>query len=192
MGKYEVTQAEYQAVMVSNPSWFSGTNRPVEEVSWNNAMDYCAALTRAEQAAGRLAVGYEYRLPTEAEWEYCCRAGTTTEWNTGTSLSTAQANLNQATGQTTTVGSYAANAFGLFDMHGNVWEWCLDAWDGSNNYPASAVTDPYTSSGPNRVLRGGSWFPTSFYCRAAYRHNRIPTYANSDVGFRLVCAPVRP
>jgi formylglycine-generating enzyme required for sulfatase activity len=171
---------------------FSGTNRPVDMVSWDNAMAYCSVLTTSERAAGRLAPGYEYRLPTEAEWEYCCRAGTTTEWNTGTSLSTAQANFNQAINQTTAVGSYAANAFGLFDMHGNVAEWCLDAWDGSNNYPASAVTDPYVSSGPFRVLRGGSWIDLSFGCRSARRDHRNPTVAEIYFGFRVVCAPVRP
>jgi formylglycine-generating enzyme required for sulfatase activity len=191
MGRYEVTQAEYQAVMGNNPSYFRGANRPVEAVTWHQAMAYCAALTASERAAGRVPLGYQYRLPTEAEWEYCCRAGTTTEWNTGTSISTAQANYNNPTsGQTVPVGSYAANAFGLMDVHGNVWEWCLDAWDGSNNYPASAVIDPYVSSGPDRAIRGGSWYIDASDCRSAIRLNVPPTNTNIDVGFRVVLAPV--
>jgi hypothetical protein len=188
MGKYEVTQAEYQAVMGSNPSYFPGVSRPVEQITWNNAMAYCAALTTTERAAGRVPAGYQYRLPTEAEWEYCCRAGTTTEWNTGTSLGSAQANIGS--GQTVNVGSYSANAFGLFDMHGNVWEWCLDAWDGSNNYPASAVSDPYVTSGPDRVYRGGGWYFSVVYCRSAFRGVNYPGYSYGDIGFRVVLAPV--
>jgi formylglycine-generating enzyme required for sulfatase activity len=101
---------------------------PVERVSWQDAMAYCAALTATEAAAGRVPAGYQYRLPTEAEWEYLCRAGTTTEWNTGTSLACGQANFNVCGPvQTTVGGTYASNPWGLFDTHGNVWEMCLDA-----------------------------------------------------------------
>ncbi len=199
MGRDEVTQAQYQAVMGNNPSYFVGTNRPVEQVSWNSAVAYCDALTVQEAAAGRLPVGYEYRLPTEAEWEYCCRAWTTTEWNVGSSLSCLQANFYDngycvPPGQTSAVGSYAANAWGLRDMHGNVWEWCLDGWDGSANYPAGPVTDPYvlSSSGPYRVIRGGSWGSNSSYCRSAYRNYYVPTSTSNGLGFRVVCAPVLP
>ena len=197
MGRDEVTQAQYQAVVGSNPSYFVGTNRPVEQVTWYSAVAYCDALTVQEAAAGRLPNGYEYRLPTEAEWEYCCRAGTTTEWNVGSSLSCGQANFYDngycvPPGQTSAVGSYAANAWGLRDMHGNVWEWCLDGWDGSANYPAGPVTDPYvsSSSGPYRVLRGGSWNIISFICRSAFRYVIFPSFYGN--GFRVVCAPVLP
>ncbi len=191
MGKYEVTQSEYQAVMGTNPSFYQGASRPVERVTWLNAVAYCDTLTVQEAAAGRLPSGYEYRLPTEAEWEYCCRAGTTTEWNVGSGLSCGQANFN-CVNQTSSVGSYAANAWGLHDMHGNVWEWCLDSWDGSANYPAGSVSDPYVTSGPYRVRRGGGFDSFSIFpCRSALRTWANPEYAEWSYGFRVVCAPVR-
>jgi formylglycine-generating enzyme required for sulfatase activity len=191
VGAYEVTQALYQAVMGNNPSFSQASQRPVEQVSWNSAMAYCAALTTAEAAGGRIPAGYQYRLPTEAEWEYVCRAGTTTEWNTGASLTMSQANFNNAvSGQTTVVGSYAANPWGLFDMHGNVWEWCLDSWDVSANYPSSAVSDPYVSSGPIRVIRGGSWPNSADDCRSAVRSGGPPGIAYNFLGFRVVLAPI--
>ncbi|MCA3009279.1 MAG: SUMF1/EgtB/PvdO family nonheme iron enzyme [Phycisphaerales bacterium] len=193
MGKYEVTQAEYQAVVGSNPSYFQGANypnaaqRPVEQVSGYIAVAYCQALTASEQAAGRVPPGYQYRLPTEAEWEYCCRAGTTTEWNTGTSLGTSQANFQG--GQTAVVGSYAPNAFGLHDMHGNVWEWCLDTYAG---YAPGPVSDPFVTGGGYRVIRGGGWniSSTAFYCRSAFRGYDTPGITVSYVGLRVVLAPV--
>ncbi len=202
MGKYEVTQAEYQSVVGSNPSYFQGVNapnapqRPVETVSWNSAVAYCQALTATEQAAGRVPAGYQYRLPTEAEWEYCCRAGTTTEWNTGTSLSTSQANFGGVlangtypNGQTAVVGSYAPNAFGLHDMHGNVWEWCLDSYA---SYAVGPVTDPFVTGGAYRVFRGGSWYSSSSaaICRSANRLFGTPGITGSLDGFRVVLAPV--
>ena len=197
VGKYEVTQAEYQSVRGTNPSQFQGASypnapqRPVELVTWIDAMAYCSSLTATEAAAGRIPAGYQYRLPTEAEWEYVCRAGTTTEWNTGASLVCGQANFSGCgPGQTTVVGRYPANPWGLFDTHGNVWEWCLDSWDGSANYPSSAVSDPYVSSGPGRVIRGGSWFNAAGVCRSAYRGNSSPGGAISGIGFRVVLAPV--
>jgi formylglycine-generating enzyme required for sulfatase activity len=190
IGKYEVAQAEWQAVMANNPSHFVGPNRPVEMVSWHDAMAYCAALTTREQAAGRLPVGYQYRLPTEAEWEYCCRAGTTTEWNVGNSLSCGLANFDYCVGQTANVGSYGPNAWGLHDMHGNIWEWCLDAWDGSANYPSSAVSDPYVSSGPIRVIRSGCWFGIGSNCRSAVRYGGVLVYRSYGIGFRIVLAPI--
>ncbi|MCP3881584.1 MAG: formylglycine-generating enzyme family protein, partial [Sulfitobacter sp.] len=144
MGEHEVTQAEYQALMGSNPSSFSGPNLPVETVSWNDARAYCTALTAQEMAAGNLATGYEYRLPTEAEWEYACRAGTTTDFNVGPDLFCADARFYYSSdsssycgvSSTIDVGSYSANAFGLYDMHGNVYEWCLDSYA---SYGAGAV-----------------------------------------------------
>ncbi len=199
MGKFEVTQAQYQALVGANPSAFPGASRPVEQVSWNQAVAFCDALTVQEAAAGRLPSGYEYRLPTEAEWEYCCRAGTTTEWHVGTSLSCGVANFwdpgigTFCVGQTSPVGSYAANAWGLHDMHGNVWEWCLDRWDGSANYPAGAVSDPYVTSGSIRVMRGGTWNAPPLLCRSAYRHGGYPDDAfDGHYGFRVVCAPALP
>jgi formylglycine-generating enzyme required for sulfatase activity len=159
----------------------------VETVSWNSAVAYCQALTAIEQAAGRVPQGYQYRLPTEAEWEYCCRAGTTTEWNTGTSLSTSQANIQAVLNQTAVVGTYAPNAFGLHDMHGNVLEWCLDTYA---SYAPGPVTDPFVTGGPNRVIRGGSWYFNSFICRSAFRVYVTPGYALSFNGFRVVLAPV--
>ncbi|MBL8735346.1 MAG: formylglycine-generating enzyme family protein [Planctomycetes bacterium] len=198
MGKYEVTQAEYQAVMGSNPSYFLGANLPVERVFWNQAVAYCDALTVQEAAAGRLPSGYEYRLPTEAEWEYCCRAGTTTEFHYGSTLVCGQASFRYSYHTdsmcsflgTAVVGSYAANAWGLHDMHGNMWEWCLDSWDGSANYPAGSVSDPYVASGPYRVARGGGWGSGSNICRSANRSGYVPVSGDAG-GFRVVCAPVR-
>jgi formylglycine-generating enzyme required for sulfatase activity len=196
IGKYEVTQAEWQGLLGTNPSGFPGPNRPVERVTWYDVMAYCAALTAREGAVGRLPEGYQYRLPTEAEWEYCCRAGTTTEWNVGNSLNCGHANFWQGiggvycVGSTSTVGSYPASAWGIHDMHGNVWEWCLDSWDGSANYPSGPVSDPRVSSGPYRVYRGGGWSSIVFDCRSAVRYGLSPVVRFFNFGFRVVLAPV--
>lgn len=192
IGKYEVTQAQYQALMGNNPSEFVGPQRPVEFVSWDEARAYCAALTAVEQAAGRVPVGYQYRLPTEAEWEYCCRAGTTTEWNTGSSLTTSQANFGGALatpsfsfGQTAAVGSYPPNAFGLHDMHGNVSEWCLDSFA---PYPAGPVTEPFVTGGNQRVIRSGPYSLqySANSCRSATRFYAGPLAWWNGLGFRVV------
>jgi formylglycine-generating enzyme required for sulfatase activity len=196
MGQHEVTQAEYLALMSSNPSGFLGAPRPVENVSWHQARAYCAALT--VQQVGSIPAGYEYRLPTEAEWEYACRAGTTTEFHYGPELFCDQARFlysyhsnppqcAAAPNGTAPVGSYAPNAFGLFDMHGNVWEWCLDS---NGLYSSAAVTDPFVTGGPYRVVRGGSWFDPSSDCRSAVRYNRVPGNTFWDIGFRVALAPV--
>jgi len=212
MGKYEVTQGEYLAVMGSNPSSFTGDlSRPVERVSWHDAVAYCAALTARERGAGRLPAGNGYRLPTEAEWEYACRAGTTTPFHYGSALRSVMANFygyyeyppcggeidwcynasGTDLGRTTSVGSYAPNVWGLYDMHGNVWEWCQDWWSGS--LPGGSVTDPQGSpTGSGRVIRGGSWYNSASYCRSALRYNYYPTYRNYVVGFRVVLAPGQP
>jgi formylglycine-generating enzyme required for sulfatase activity len=153
-------------------------------------MSYCNALTLAEDAAGRIPAGYQYRLPTEAEWEYMCRAGTTEEWNTGANLGTSQANFNNSYFSPVTVGSYGANAWGIFDMHGNVWEWCLDSWDSSANYPSFTVSDPYVSSGARRVVRGGGWTASAYVCRSAYRNSDLPDNGYDSLGFRVVLAPI--
>ncbi len=198
MGEHEVTQAEYQALMGSNPSYFSGPNLPVEQVSWFDARAYCMALTAQEMAAGNLATGYEYRLPTEAEWEYACRAGTTTEFNVGSDLFCADARFSYSEHSgngcgvstfagTIDVGSYSANAFGLYDMHGNVWEWCLDSYA---SYGAAAVSDPFVTGGSVRVLRGGGWDGVSYDCRSADRGGSSPGFSYYSLGFRAVLAPV--
>ena len=203
MGKHEVTQAQYQAVMGSNPSYFQGAayanaaQRPVDSVSWNDAMAYCAALTASERAGGRVPAGYQYRLPTEAEWEYCCRAGTTTPWHTGAGLLTSQANFAGAvpdgmfgsSGQTAVVGSYAPNAWGLHDMHGNVQEWCLDRYGIFTSAPA---TDPYVLSGVYRVMRGGDFHvhTPAANCRSARRNATSETASIRTVGFRVVLGPI--
>lgn len=198
IGKYEVTQAEYQTVMGANPSFFVGPQRPVEMVTWSQAMAYCQALNAAESAVGRVPAGYQYRLPTEAEWEYCYRAGTTTEYWFGPTIACSQAsftyNFHTGTpcspGQTSIVGSFPANPWGLHDVAGNVAEWCLDSWDFSANYPASAVSDPYVSTGPNRVIRGGSWNGVSNGCRAAFRSYSAPGVPSHSLGLRVVLGPV--
>jgi formylglycine-generating enzyme required for sulfatase activity len=192
MSKYEVTQKEWTAVMGNNPSYFKGDNLPVEQVSWYDAIEYCnkrsvkEGLTPAYTRNGdtvtwnRRANGY--RLPTEAEWEYACRAGTTTAYSTGGSITTGQANYN--IGKTTNVGSYSANAWGLYDMHGNVWEWC---WDWYGNYSSGAQTDPVgASSGTSRLARGGSWYSDAQHVRSAYRNYGTPSGRSSRLGFRLV------
>jgi len=199
MGEHEVTQAEYSSVMGSNPSFFVGPNRPVEQVSWFNARAYCTALTVAETLAGNVPVGYEYRLPTEAEWEYACRAGTTTEFNVGAGLVCSDARFSGTYHPTLTltscgnpsgtvdVGGYAPNAWGLYDMHGNVWEWCLDSFA---NYGAQPATDPFVTGGPARVVRGGSWYYNSSLCRSAFRYGSSPGVTSISRGFRVVLAPV--
>jgi formylglycine-generating enzyme required for sulfatase activity len=200
IGRHEVTQAEYQALMGANPSAFSGPSRPVERVSWHEAVAYCAALTASEQAAGRVPPGYAYRLPTEAEWEYCCRAGTTTEFHFGTALDCGQARMASSrhtgqtcsSGSTASVGGYAANAWGLRDMHGNVFEWCLDSWGGTPNYPAAPVIDPLSTVGFARVARGGSFGNPSDQCRSAVRFGFSPTSSAPNIGFRVVLAPAIP
>ena len=206
MGKFVVTQEQYQQIMGNNPSSFSGAKRPVEQVSqssfsgakrpveqvsWNDAVDFCQKLS---QKTGR-----EYRLPSEAEWEYACRGGTTTPFHFGETITTELANYNGTDTyasepkskyfpQITDVGSFPPNAFGLYDMHGNVWEWCQDDWH--NNYiDAPKDGSVWTSqSGNNKLLRGGSWVNDPDYCRSAYRDNDILAFNDYDIGFRVVCS----
>jgi formylglycine-generating enzyme required for sulfatase activity len=190
MGKYVVTQAQYQQIMGNNPSGFSGAERPVEKVSWNDAVDFCEKL--------RQKTGREYRLPSEAEWEYACRAGTTTPFHFGETITTDLANYNgnytyasepkrKYLQETTDVGSFPPNAFGLYDMHGNVWEWCQDDWhDNYSNAPKDGSV--WTSqSGITKLLRGGSWTYTPANCRSASRyHSNLGNY--DLIGFRVVCS----
>jgi formylglycine-generating enzyme required for sulfatase activity len=185
LGVYGVTQKQYEKVMGSTPSDFSGPQNPVEQVSWHEAVEFCRKLSAlpAEQAAGRV-----YRLPTEAEWEYACRGGTTTLYSFGDDESQLgqYAWYDQNSGNTThAVGGKKPNPWGLYDMHGNVWEWCED-WYGE--YAPSASEDPMgASSGSSRVLRGGSWSNLASYCRAAFRGLHVPSDRYYGVGFRVVC-----
>jgi formylglycine-generating enzyme required for sulfatase activity/tRNA A-37 threonylcarbamoyl transferase component Bud32 len=201
LGVYPVTQAEYGRMMKRNPSWFAkdGSGRdkvrgmdteafPVENVSWEDAQEFCRALAAlpAEGQAGRA-----YRLPTEAEWEYACRgpAGTNDPFHFGTALSPEQANYGVNLGRPCRVGSYPANAWGLYDLHGNVWEWCQD-WYDKDCYRNGPRRDPQgPGEGDRRVLRGGSWNDLGWDCRAAIRSALAPRYRNVNIGFRLVLVP---
>ena len=198
MGKYELTQAQYQAIigtnpsnfMGRNPSNFKGDNRPVEGVSWNNAVEFCKKLSQK--------TGKNYRLPSEAEWEYACRAGTTTPFYFGESITPdlvnydgnrtyASAIKGKDRQQTTDVGTFPPNSFGLYDMHGNVWEWCQDGYQ--DNY-INAPTDgsALTSSSDYKLLRGGSWFDAPDYCRSAFRYFNYLDFNDDYIGFRVVCS----
>ena len=213
LGVFEVTQSEYEKIMRGNPSYFSptGSSRkkvtgldttrfPVEHVRWTEAMEFCAKLS---QLPKEKSAGHRYRLPTEAEWEYACRAGSTTAFHFGKSLSSTLANFNGklpsggATvgpflGRPAIVGSYKPNPFGLYDMHGNVWEWCFD-WYRADYYKDSPAADPQgAASSPDRSIRGGSWADDAFNCRSAYRFNVLPVYRYQTRGFRVAMTIGKP
>jgi formylglycine-generating enzyme required for sulfatase activity len=204
LGKYQVTQAQWKAVaafpqvnkeLKLDPSRFKGDNRPVESVSWKDAVEFCDRLSKHTKR--------QYRLPSEAEWEYACRAGTTTQFHFGQTITTDLANYNGNSTygdgvkgvyrkETTEVGSFGvANNFGLYDMHGNVWEWCQDDWH--NNYE-DAPTDGSVwlsskKSSGKKLLRGGSWYRNPDYCRSAYRYHDDLAYPyDLNIGFRVVCS----
>jgi formylglycine-generating enzyme required for sulfatase activity len=196
MGKYEVMQWEYLAVMGNNPSSFTGdTKRPVERVSWFDATNYCGQLTQRERAAGRIPTNSVYRLPTEAEWEYACRGWTSTRFSYGDDPGYASlgnyAWYSANSGSTThPVGQKLPNPWGLHDMHGNVWEWCQDWWD---SYPGGiAVDPPGPATGSSRVFRGGFWVTPGSYCRSAFRGSTGPQGADRTIGFRVLVAPGQP
>jgi formylglycine-generating enzyme required for sulfatase activity len=178
MGETEVTQAQYQAVMGTNPANWKGDTLPVEQVSWNDAVEFSRKLSASS--------GLTVSLPTEAQWEYACRAGSTTRFHTGNSdsdLGRAGWYSDNGGSKTSPVGQKEANAWGLRDMHGNVWEWCADWYDGS--LPGgSDPTGP--STGSSRVDRGGSWVFDAQSCRSAGRNANVPTYRSSTLGFRPV------
>ncbi|MEO0414951.1 MAG: SUMF1/EgtB/PvdO family nonheme iron enzyme [Verrucomicrobiota bacterium] len=176
----ECTQAEWQRVMGSNPSRFSGSDRPVEEVSWEDAQEYLSKLNQANSFSG----GWKFNLPTEAQWEYACRAGTTTAYAFGSSLSSSEANFDENVDETTSARKYPANKWGIYDMHGNVWEWCRD-WYGEDYYVEGQRDPQGPSDGSNRVLRGGGWSSFDHFCRSAYRIGITPDYRGNDLGFRL-------
>ena len=205
MGKYPVTQAQWQAVaalpqvnreLEPDPSYFKGENRPVEGVSWYDAVEFCERLSQYTKQP--------YRLPSEAEWEYACRAGTTTPFHFGETITTGLANYDgeysygagskgKSVQETTPVGSFGvANDFGLYDMHGNVWEWCADHWH--SNYkgaPTDGSVWLYINDNDNnrRLLRGGSWHYVPGYCRSGSRLKYNPGLKRNfiDIGFRVVC-----
>jgi len=209
IGKYQVTQSEYEELMGANPSNFKGQNLPVERVTWFEAVEYCNKRSQQEKLTPAYTISGTgnsrtviwnhdangYRLPTEAEWEYACRAGTTTPFNTGNNITTNQANYdgnypynNNARGRwqekTVYVGSFPANAWELYDMHGNVFEWC---WDWFGIYANGPQTDPAgADTGSYRVMRGGSWFDNGRYIRSANRNSSSPSLRSRSVGFRLV------
>jgi len=191
LGTYEVTQAQYEQLIGDNPSRFQperlgGDNalNPVETVSWDDAVEFCRRLSELpeEKAAGRV-----YRLPTEAEWEYACRAGSETAYSFGeTPDSLAEYGWfdDNSGKRTQPVGQKLPNAWGLYDMHGNVWEWCAD-WKG--DYPSGAVTAPVgPADGEARVARGGCWMYVASLCRSAGRYAYPPSYRYRNVGFRVV------
>ncbi len=185
MGKYQVTQAQWEAVMGSNPSQFKGKNRPVDTVSWNMCQDFCRKLSQRTEK--------RYRLPSEAEWEYACRAGTTTPYSCGETITKDLANYKIEEGkewETLEVGSFLANAWGLYDMHGNIEEWCEDkSHDNYQGAPidGSAWTHTHYPKNLSYVLRGGSFYEAIDRCRSAFRFNGfIPNYGHDFFGLRLV------
>ena len=205
LGKYPVTQQQYQALVKENPSWFQAgkggadavkgldtADFPVEKVSWYDAQAFCQKMHEHDQQ------GRQFRLPTEAEWEYACRATTTTPFCFGSQLNGNEANCDgnllpygttdpgPSTERTTKVGDYGANPWGLCDMHGNVWQWCADYYGPYND--DLKATDPLRSgrySEWHRVLRGGSWNSRALRCRAAYRNKDGPDSRQSTIGFRV-------
>ncbi len=202
MGKFQVTQKQYEVIMDENPSHFKGEKKPVEKITWDNAVEFCSRISQR--------TGKTYRLPSEAEWEYACRAGTTTPFHFGETIFTDLANYrgtdwnyegrlypgNYGSGskgeyrkQITDVGSFPANAFGLYDMHGNVWEWCQDSWH--KNYQGAPTDGTAWVINDNendyRLLRGGSCFNDPRYCRCAYRSWIERGSVDFNIGFRVVC-----
>jgi formylglycine-generating enzyme required for sulfatase activity len=197
IGKFPITQSQYQAVMGNNPSDFKedGAHRPVENVSWNDAIAFCQKLSQKSKGT--------YRLPSEAEWEYACRAGTTTPFHFGETITPNLVNYdgNYTYGKalegeyrekTIAVGHFPPNAFGLFDMHGNVWEWCADHWH-PNYQGAPTNGNAWITGGDSslRLLRGGSWYCNPRNCRSAFRFRLSPDYCFRSFGFRVVWVAAR-
>ncbi|MFN6034848.1 MAG: SUMF1/EgtB/PvdO family nonheme iron enzyme [Dolichospermum sp.] len=190
IGKYPLTQAQYEAIMGNNPAYFKGNNRPVEFVIWNDAVAFCQKLSQK--------TGKNYKLPSEAQWEYACRAGTTTPFYFGESITPELVNYDgeyayaaapkgKYRGQTTDVGTFPPNAFGLYDMHGNVWEWCEDDWQ-ENYINAPMNGSALISRSDYKMLRGGSWNGNPGGCRSASRFNLYLDGNYYLIGFRVVCS----
>ena len=204
MGRYPVTQAQWRVVatmpqveqgLEADPSRFKGDRRPVEQVSWNDAVEFCARLSAH--------TGRDYRLPTEAEWEYACRVGTMTPFHFGDMITTEVANYNgraysggpegERRGKTTLVDHFGiANAYGLSDMHGNVFEWCQDYWhENYDGAPTNGIAWIEGGDSSRRVYRGGSWSINPWFCRSAYRDRGTPGFDYFLIGFRVVCSAPR-
>lgn len=193
MGRYPVTQAQWRVVagydregreLKPELSRFKGDDLPVERVNWHDATEFCQRLSTKTQK--------NYHLPSEAQWEYACRAETTTAYHFGDQITTELANYEGSVRQTTAVGTYPANRWGLFDMHGNVLEWCQDHWH-SNYEGAPTDGSAWIEGGDSnrRVRRGGSWLFNPRNCRSAYRNNNAPSNHNNNSGFRVVCLAPR-
>jgi serine/threonine protein kinase/formylglycine-generating enzyme required for sulfatase activity len=207
IGKYEVTQGQWEALMGTNPSQFNSPAKdaPVEQVSWEDAVRFCEKVNQLEKEAGRLPDGYGYALPTEAQWEYSCRAGTSTPLNSGKTPSTRDGSCplmdevgwysENSQGAPRPVGGKKANAWGLFDMHGNVWEWCRDYCTHKggvvNDTYVEGIIDPLSKTGISRVCRGGGCFSGPGSCWSANRSNEPPSSKNSFIGFRLALTPIQ-
>ena len=192
LGKTEVTQSQWKAVMGNSPSRRNGDDLPVESVSWNDAVAFCEKLN--EMKRDTLPAGYHYTLPTEVQWEYACRAGTTTRFYYGdTPFSSLELEKyawhdDNSSDKTHTVGEKLPNDWGLYDMHGNVHEWCLDWYD---DYAGGSVSDPQgPQSGTDRVFRGGSWSHVTWFCRSAHRGWFAPDSKRDFLGFRVALSPV--
>lgn len=201
MGKYPITQEQWRAIasrtdlkiaqdLNPNPARFKDKpdsgRRPVEKVSWDDATEYCARLSKLTER--------KFRLPSEAEWEYACRAGTTTVYSFGENINEKLANYDENIGETTPIGKYPANQFGLYDMHGNVWEWCADYWHGNyENAPTDGRAWLVENDGNNakRVLKGGSWHFYTRGCRSATRDDYVAGFRSYGIGFRVVCSASR-
>ena len=183
LGVHEVTQAQYEQLMGNNPSHFPGANNPVEKISWDDAVEFCRKLS---ELPGEKAAGNVYRLPSQAEWEYACRAGTATKYSFGddeSELGDFAWFRDNSSRETHAVGGKKRNPWGLYDMYGNVWEWCQD-WDAA--YPSESVTDPTgPASGSSRVFRGGSWSSPTGLCSSAYRRRYGPVFRSAHRGFRV-------
>ncbi len=187
LGSTEVTQGQWESVMGNNPSNFKGSDLPVDTVSWEDAMSFCRKLTERERSAGRLPAEMAYTLPSEAQWEYACRAGTSGAY--AGDLDAMGWYSSNSGDRTHPVGTKCANAWGLYDMHGNVWEWCSD-WYGA--YPSGSVVDPSgASSGSNRVFRGGGFRGNAWICSSANRNSGSPGSRDHFLGFRLALRPVQ-
>ena len=210
MAQTPITQAQWAVVaswrpvgrdLKAQPAYFKGLNRPVEKVSWQEAQEFCLRLN--ERFSKRLGHGFSYGLPSEAQWEYACRAGSTTPFHFGATLTPDLANYNgnytYGDGQkglyreeTTEVAIFPANQWGLHDMHGNVWEWCADHWHDSYNFAPDNHLPwliPGASKDHPRLLRGGSWGVYPRHCRSAFRFHRRPGGVGGSVGLRVVCLP---
>ena len=197
ISKYEITQKQYEAIIGCNPSNFKGASRPVEKVSWKEAQDFCKILNKKYEKY--IPAGYKFDLPTEAQWEYACRAGTTTSLNSGkniTSRNEACPNVDEVAwydknskDETHPVGQKKPNSWGIYDMHGNVWEWVKDYY---NWYPETEVTDPVCNNAENLItmFRGGSYGNDNCGCRSAARCYYYPESQYEYVGFRVALVPI--